>query len=91
MSINNNDGTFHSCIDAIQYEYTKIGRMLSAETYRADTAEGEAFATNLQLVQALAEIETIKAQYRGREADLNDYITATHKRLSSIAKELESM
>jgi len=52
--------TFHESLDELQQQYTKLGTMLSAETYRADTAEGEAFATNLRLVEVLKELYEVK-------------------------------
>jgi hypothetical protein len=78
--------TFHESLDELQQAYTKVGTMLSAETYRADTAEGEAFATNLRLVEALKELESIKALYRGSPSDLSDYKKMTNEECSNIAK-----
>lgn len=67
-----NDGTFHSILDSLQYEYTKLGNILSAETYRADTAEGEAFATNLRLVEVLKELYAVKKELYDIQHFLDD-------------------
>jgi len=83
--------TFHESLDNLQQQYTKLGNILSAETYRADTAEGEAFATNLRLIEVLKELESIKALYRGSPSDLRNYIKMTNEECSRIAKEIGNL
>lgn len=86
-----NNFSIYDGLDDIRKHYTVVLTTLSAETYRADMAEGEAFATNLRLVEALKELESIKALYRGSPSDLRDYIKMTNEECSRIAKEIGNL
>jgi hypothetical protein len=83
--------SIYDALEDITKQYTGVLTTLSAETYRADTAEGEAFATNLRLVEVLAELESIKALYRGSPSDLSDYKKMTNEECSNIVKEISNL
>jgi len=78
--------SIYDALEDITKQYTGVLTTLSAETYRADMAEGEAFATNLRLVEALKELEAIKALYHGSPSDLSDYKKMTNEECANIAK-----
>jgi DNA repair ATPase RecN len=81
-----NNFSIYDALDDIRKQYSVVLTTLSAETYRADMAEGEAFATNLRLVEALKELESIKASYRGSPSDLLDYKKMTNEECNNLAK-----
>ena len=82
--------TFHESLDNLQQQYTKLGNILSAETYRADTAEDSIVELQARVTQLEEEVCNLcEGLYRvGMSANSGSYIPYTNEQTDSISKEI---